>query len=98
MKNECGKMRDRSNPYEIWQAGDWFWYVLKKWQSPEGEAKNPYARWFCLVRTPIVPQGEMGDVYVQEIKQHAHKLLPEDVKRVLESKQDTLTSDVTVAS
>ena len=62
-KNLCGKTRDAKKPYEIWQAGDWTWYVLKKYQSPEAEAKNEYARWFCLVKTPIVPEGEMGDVF-----------------------------------
>lgn len=76
MKNPCGKTRPRNDPYEVWQShdGTWTWNVLKKWQSPEGEAKNPYARWFCDVVTPIVPNGEMGDVYVSDIKAHARRI------------------------
>lgn len=70
MKNECGKMRKPENPYEIWQSADgsWTWKVLKKYQNPEKEAANPYARWFCFVTSPYCPYGEMGDVYVSEIK------------------------------
>lgn len=66
-KNPCGKTRPASNPYEIWEAGSWRWLVLKKYQSPEAEAKNPYARWFCSVVTPMCPDGEWGDVYRSEI-------------------------------
>lgn len=80
MKNLCGKTREVTNPYEVWQAGHWFWVVLKKWQSPDKEKGNPYARWFCAVYTPathgsynvekLQPEGscDMGDTYVSEIK------------------------------
>jgi hypothetical protein len=70
VKNPCGKMRPREKPYETWTSldGTWKWHVLKKWQADDDK---PYARWFCNVVTPIVPEGEMGDVYVAEIKQHA---------------------------
>lgn len=73
-KNLCGKMRPKNNPYEIWTAGDWTWEVLKKYQTPEKEASNPYARWFCNVITPMCPQGEMGDVYVRDITSVARKV------------------------
>lgn len=73
-KNPCGKMVKRENAYEVWQAGSWTWYVLKKWQAPSKEATNPYARWFCDVVTPICPDGEMGDVYVKDIKDHAVRI------------------------
>jgi len=75
-KNECGKIRPRENPYEVWQSydGSWEWRVLKKYQNPEKEAKNTYAVWFCDVVTPIVPYGEMGDVYVADIKQNATRI------------------------
>lgn len=73
-KNECGKTRPASDPYEVWVAGDWTWNVLKKYQSPAKEAENPYARWFCLVVTPIVPRGELGDVYVTEITRVARRV------------------------
>jgi len=76
-KNECGKTRDKGNPYEVWMSldGSWVWNVLKKWQKPSLEAKNPYARWFCLVVTPMTgPHGDMGDVYVSEIKSNAVRI------------------------
>lgn len=76
MKNLCGKTRPKTNPYEIWRSldGGWEWRVLKKYQTPEGEAANPYARWFCSVTSPFCPQGEMGDVYISEIKSQAVKV------------------------
>jgi hypothetical protein len=73
MKNLCLKTRPATNPYETWQSfdGTWTWYVLKKWQADDSK---PMARWFCLVKTPMVPDGELGDVYVTEIKQYARKI------------------------
>ena len=75
-KNLCSKTVKRENAYEVWQSrdGSWTWYCLKKYQSPDGEAANEYARWFCDVVTPICPDGELGDVYVREIKQNAVKI------------------------
>jgi len=63
-------------PIEVWESADgsWKWEVYKKYQKPEGEAKNPYARWFCKVKSPFVPQGELGDVYIKDIKAHARKV------------------------
>ena len=53
-KNECNKTRDIDNPYEIWQGpANFEWRVLKKYQSPENEAKNDYARWFCAVKSDM---------------------------------------------
>ena len=74
-KNECAVMRKPDNPYEVWVSADgsWEWHVLKKYQSPTNEAKNQYARWLCLVKTPYVPDGEMGDVYISDIKENAVK-------------------------
>ena len=77
MKNECGKMRKATEPYEVWKSvdGTWTWKVLKKYKSPEGEAKDPYARWFCSVSSPFTMGTEdMGDVYVREIKSLATKV------------------------
>ena len=72
-KNLCGKTVKRADAYEVWQSldGTWTWYVLKKWQADDNK---PYARWFCDVVTPICPDGEMGDVFVSEIKQNARKI------------------------
>ena len=76
MKNLCGKTRKVNEPYEVWQSidGQWSWSVLKKYQTPEREAKNEFARWFCFVISPFCPQGEFGDVYVQKIKSQAVKV------------------------
>lgn len=85
MKNTFAKSRPKENPYEIWRScphfppcpvddsniagGDWEWHVLKKWQIKDDK---PYARWFCLVKSPYVyPSFDMGDTYVSEIKTHA---------------------------
>lgn len=68
MKNLCGKTRKADKPYEIWSNGTWTWYVLKKWQADDSK---PFARYFCLVKSPFVPDGEYGDVYVSEIKANA---------------------------
>ena len=75
-KNLCGKTVKVENAYEVWATADgsWKWYVLKKWQNEENEATNEYARWFCFVTSPFVPEGEYGDTYVKEIKENAFKL------------------------
>jgi hypothetical protein len=74
MRNECGKTRDVSDPYEVWETpdGSWRWKVLKKWQGDDDEE---YARWFCCVTSPIVGEdGEYGDVYVSEVKSAARRV------------------------
>lgn len=75
--NPCGKRVDREHAYEVWQSADgaWKWYVLKKYKSPESEACDPYARWLCLVTSPMVGErGEEGDVYVREVKANARRV------------------------
>lgn len=76
-KNLCRKLRKVENPYEIWKSfdGTWEWRVLKKNQNPENESKNPYAIWFCAVKSPYTfGAWEYGDTYVQEIKRNAQKI------------------------
>lgn len=74
-KNLCGKTRDKNNPYEVWKnAFGWEWRVLKKYQTPDAEANNPYARWFCFVTSPYCPDGEYGDTYVKDIRANACKV------------------------
>ena len=73
-KNLCGKSRSVENPYEVWSSpdGSWVWKVLKKYKSPEAEAKDPYARWFCAVSSPFTfGNYDLGDVYVREVKRNA---------------------------
>ena len=80
MKNPCSKTVKRENAYEVWvstvplfdcPAGSWTWYVLKKYQIDDDK---PFARWFCDVVTPIVPDGEMGDTFVSDIKPYAKQI------------------------
>jgi hypothetical protein len=71
-KNLCGKMRKSDNPYEIWEGNGFTYKILKKYQSPEKEAANPYARWFCATTSPYLSGGEeLGDGYVKDIKNNA---------------------------
>jgi len=74
-KNLCGKTRPTDNPYEIWKGpGGFEWRVLKKYQKPSLEAKNPYARWFCAVKSNMTyGDFEMGDTYVSDIKKYGVK-------------------------
>jgi hypothetical protein len=77
MKNECSKRRTVDNPYEVWKSydGRWTWKVLKKYQTPEKELTNPYARWFCAVSSPFTEgYDDYGDVYVAEIRSNAVKV------------------------
>jgi hypothetical protein len=73
MKNACGKTRKVNEPYEVWRNGaGWEWRVLKKYKNPEAEVKDPYARWFCAVKSPMTHGSyDLGDVYVTEIAQRA---------------------------
>jgi len=78
-KNECGKTREKDNPYEIWEGNGFEWRVLKKYQKPELEAKNPYARWYCAVSSPYTwGSHEYGDVYVSEIKSNGNRVFFDD--------------------
>ncbi len=72
-KNLCAKTVKPKDAYEIWESyvRGWTWYVLKKWQADDNK---PNARWFCLVKSPFMPEGEYGDVYVSEIKSHARRI------------------------
>ena len=84
-KNECGKTKNVNDPYEVWRNDQgWEWRVLKKYQSPEKEAENPYARWFCAVKSPMTfGSYDMGDTYVKDIKGFARKVefKPEELEQ-----------------
>ena len=72
----------RANAYEHYASYDnqWHWYVLKHYQSSEAEVKNPHAIVFCDVVSPIVGEdGELGDVYLKEIKQNARLVAKRDM-------------------
>jgi len=79
-KNLCGKTRKVNDPYEIYVMPGWEWRVLKKYQVPEKEAENPYARWFCAVQGPgTFGSYDMGDTYVKDIVTHGDKMSPEQM-------------------
>jgi len=66
-KNLMGKTRTKENAYSVVTVGDWKWYILKHYQSPEKEATNPHARVFCWVESPYCGGGEFGDTYLKDI-------------------------------
>jgi len=67
-KNLHAKTRSVDEPYLIITEGDWEWRVLKRYQSPDAERANPYARWFVAVKSPMTyGSWEMGDSYISEI-------------------------------
>jgi len=76
MNNLCAKRVTPETAYEVWQSydGTWTYFVLKKHQTPEREAQNPFARWYCMVQSPITPKGEYGDVYVTTVKDGTHQI------------------------
>ena len=101
-KNLCAKTRPVNNPYEIWvgmvsiggeKPVEFEWRVLKKYQSPENEAKNPYARWFLATKSPYTfGEWEYGDGYCNDndimgkgIKSLGRKLEPNEEKIFLGS-------------
>ena len=73
-KNLLGKSRTKENPYAIWQGfgafGDTEVRLLKTYQKPSNESKNPYARWFVAVRSDhTYGSFDMGDSYISEVTQ-----------------------------
>ena len=77
MKNECAKTRDVENPYETWvnEGAGFEWRVLKKYQRPDKEAANQYARWLVAAKSPFTyGSWEYGDTYVTEIKSNARRI------------------------
>jgi hypothetical protein len=72
-KNPEAKTRPVTDPYEYWMSsnGSWVTAVLKKYQVDDNK---PYARWFVKSYTFIMPEGEMGDTYVSEVKGNLFKV------------------------
>ncbi len=67
-KNPCAKRMTPETAYEVWQNGIFTYWVLKKYQTPEQEAKNVYARWYCAVISSFTDKTfQYGDTYVREI-------------------------------
>src|SRR5436305_9744156 len=71
-KNLCAKKMPPEQAYEVYSDGEWTYFVLKKYQSPEKEKDNPFARWYCMTISPLTPKGEYGDAYVSTVLQGTH--------------------------
>ena len=77
MKNKCNKTVSVDEPYEIYvnDMAGFEWRVLKKYQNEENEAKNPYARWYCAVKSPYTYDSwEYGDVYAQDVVKYGERV------------------------
>lgn len=88
-KNPCAKKTTPESAYEVYANDDqtWVYYVLKKYWSPEREETQPlYARWYCLVVSPMCPKGEYGDTYKHSVLRGTHlianPLIPSSVQAV----------------
>jgi len=70
--NPCAKKRPVDDPYEIWENRETGYTVkvLKKNQTPEREAQNPFATWFCHVQSPFNGDGEFESVYAADVKKN----------------------------
>ena len=72
--NPCAKKVTPEQAYQVYQdnAGQWTYFVLKHYQSEEKAKDNPFARYFCLVKSPIVPKGEYADCYRTTVLDGTH--------------------------
>lgn len=74
-KNLCAKTVTPEEAYEVWRVanhplfkGECLWFVLKKYQAPDKERGNEFARWMCAVKSSITAPGyDYGDVYISDI-------------------------------
>lgn len=71
-KNMHAKMRDVNQPYMTFTAntfaGPTEWRVLKRYQSPEKERSNNYARWLVACKSDMTfGNWEYGDCYIHDI-------------------------------
>ena len=80
-KNLFGKTTSPEGAYATYRTdnpnGMYFeWKVLKTYQVKDNEDKNPHAKWFCAVKSPMTDDSwEYGDVYINEIKDVGAKLI-----------------------
>lgn len=71
-KNMHAKTRDVDNPYITFKATTAFgpteWRVLKRYQSPDKERTNEYARWLVACKSDFTfGSWDYGDCYVHDI-------------------------------
>ena len=77
MSNPCAKTVKPEAAYEVWtdESGQWLWFVLKKYKTEENTLKDPYARYYCAVQSPMTHgRFEYGDVYATEVKNGNHQI------------------------
>jgi len=76
-RNPFGKTREVSEPYAIYKNFQgWTWKVVKTYQMPKNEAKNPYARWKVACTSPLSQSdGTVGrDTYARDILSNGYLL------------------------
>ena len=74
-RTKQGKTRDCNQPYEVYVIREngvitWEWRVVKKYQSPEAEADNQYARWCVAVKSPMSFSKAGRDSYINDIREY----------------------------
>lgn len=85
-KNPFGKTVKKENAYEVWVDArtDFQYLVLKKNQTPEKEALNPFASWEMATRSPYTfGSWELGAGYVKDVKPYARKLSVDEANAFL---------------
>ena len=102
MKLNTAQRLEKNKPMEVYSTPNkkWVWLVVKHYQKPKGEAKNPYARVMCRVLSPIVgyTRGEIGDVYIRDITSNTLKVYDEkdgkefDLAKFLEGEDSDIES------
>ena len=82
--NPCSKTRKLDNPYEGWECRMQLgldvlnieYRVLKKYKSPENEAKAPLARWHTAAKSEATfGSWEYGDMYAKDITSTGRRVL-----------------------
>lgn len=66
-KNIHGKTRKVEYPYHVIKHDGFEYRILKRYQSPEKEKVNPFAKWYCAVASPYNYSWEFGDIYIKDI-------------------------------
>ena len=80
MKNLIGKKRDINNPYAVFKTldGAHTVKVLKAYQNPSKENKNPYAKWLIAANSPFSYGYDIGDNYIDSIFRNNYRLVSMD--------------------
>lgn len=60
----CGEGEPAQIELSSHRLPGWRWEVLKTYQQKNWK---PGARWMCRVSSPMIPEGEVGDVWVYDI-------------------------------